>query len=272
MTGHRSRYFSALDIDRRAWPTFLGAQETVPDEIQKHFNGRCGAAAFEDAINNVDAILEAAEALGRPVAAESRLLDFGCGWGRIAKASTLYFEPSNITCADIQTRALELVGASGLPVSLAKAGDSPPLPLADDQFDFVMSYSVFSHLTEAKARVWMDELYRVAAPGGVVAVTTRPRHFIGWAQKLREMPTLPVHALSASKVFLDTEDCLRRYDAGEFVFDGEARHGPLKNTGYGEACISQAYAEKAWGGMFAKMSFVPAIDPRLSQSIIVGRK
>lgn len=165
-----------------------------------------------------------------------------------------------------------MVRASGLPVSLAKVEAAPPLPLEEGRFDFVISCSVFSHLDEDKARAWMAELHRVTAPGGVVAVTTRPRHFIGWSKTLRERSNLPAHAQSAAAAFVDTENCLRRYDAGEFVFDAPLGRGPLKKTGYGEACISQAYAEKAWGGMFAKMSFVPAIDPRLSQSIIVGRK
>src|SRR4029078_4047225 len=47
-------------------------------------------------------------------------------------------------------------------------GDVRELPLADDSFDAVFSYSVLQHLAKKDVRAAVDEIRRVLRPGGVV--------------------------------------------------------------------------------------------------------
>lgn len=65
-----------------------------------------------------------------------------------------------------------------------------PWPFADDSFDTIRAYDVIEHLNDVIAA--MEEIHRIAAPGGVVTITvphfssanafTDPthRHFFGW--------------------------------------------------------------------------------------------
>src|SRR5690606_28551620 len=133
---------------------------------------------------------------------------------------------------------------TAMPVRLVQCHAGQPLSLPDASFDFIFAYSVFSHLNEASARHWMSEFHRVLRPGGVVAVTTRTRGFIRWCEDLRNMPNPPPHAAGSLDCFKDMDAALAQYDAGEFVFDGERTDGPLKNTGYGEACIPELYVSR----------------------------
>ena len=46
----------------------------------------------------------------------------------------------------------------------------PPLPFCSDKFDFVYAISVFSHLDETYATIWLQELQRLAAPNPILAI------------------------------------------------------------------------------------------------------
>jgi hypothetical protein len=40
----------------------------------------------------------------------------------------------------------------------------PPLPVADQSFDVVFAWSIFSHYSEAAHRAWLEEMHRVLWP------------------------------------------------------------------------------------------------------------
>ena len=48
--------------------------------------------------------------------------------------------------------------------------DVPPLDVADDTYDLVYAFSVFTHLTDSWS-AWLLELHRVLKPGGLFVVT-----------------------------------------------------------------------------------------------------
>jgi SAM-dependent methyltransferase len=55
---------------------------------------------------------------------------------------------------------------------LVDNGLRPPLPFASQEFDFVYAVSVFTHLSEATSRRWVEELRRVTSAGGILLATT----------------------------------------------------------------------------------------------------
>lgn len=48
----------------------------------------------------------------------------------------------------------------------------PPLPYANDRFDLVLGFSVFSHLREKAQQIWLQELRRVMTPNGLAVLST----------------------------------------------------------------------------------------------------
>ncbi len=102
-----------------------------------------------------------------------RILDFGCGVGRLLQALHLARRPGqelfgcdvneacatwcreNLDFADVRHTALE-----------------PPLPYPEQSFDLVVAISVFTHLSRPLQVAWARELMRVLRPGGVALITT----------------------------------------------------------------------------------------------------
>jgi ubiquinone/menaquinone biosynthesis C-methylase UbiE len=98
-----------------------------------------------------------------------KVLDFGCGVGRMTRAFSSFFE----SCVGIDV--------SQSMVSLARefnsdrthcdfvASDTPVLPFADKSFDFVFSVLVLQHLpSKSLIRRYISEFVRVAKDDGVI--------------------------------------------------------------------------------------------------------
>ena len=103
-----------------------------------------------------------------------RLLDFGCGCGRVVRhwAQT----GAEIHGSDVNPRLTSWCRRA-LPFAQFRTnGVAPPLAYGDDFFDVVYALSVFTHMPEALQMRWIEKLTRVLRPSGILIITT---HFRG---------------------------------------------------------------------------------------------
>jgi SAM-dependent methyltransferase len=94
-----------------------------------------------------------------------RILDFGCGCGRVLRHLGKLDEVELHGC-DYNP---ELVSwcAGHLPfAAFARNELEPPLPYESETFDFAWAFSIFTHLPRELQRPWIEELRRVLARGG----------------------------------------------------------------------------------------------------------
>ena len=203
-----------------------------------------------------------------PFTQSTRVLDYGCGWGRITRFFLKDVAAGNLWGIDCNEELIEFCRESN-PWSCFELNDPmPPTDLPGDQFDLVFSYSVFTHLREDVHFAWLDELGRLVKPGGLLIVSVRPRQFIPYCATLTAEPgSHPAHAALAG-LFPDPQQALAGYDGGGFVYV------PYRLSGYGEwwgeACISRAYVEREWTSRFELLDFVE--DPnRFKQNLVVLR-
>ena len=97
------------------------------------------------------------------LAAGGRVLDVGCGTGRLLASLPQEFEP---TGADVSQAMLDK--AQGQGVAVVKASGHS-LPFADDSFDVVTTFAVLHHLIEPdRVRAMLKEMARVVKPSGAV--------------------------------------------------------------------------------------------------------
>lgn len=122
---------------------------------------------------------------------DARVLDIGCGIGRLAVPMTQYLDAEKGSydgvdpvaagiawCTNVITPAypnfrfqhLDIRHAIYNPAG-AIEGDAVALPFADRSFDFVSLISVATHLPIAELRRYAAEVARVLAPGGTVFLT-----------------------------------------------------------------------------------------------------
>jgi SAM-dependent methyltransferase len=107
---------------------------------------------------------------GRPLSALGRVLDFGCGCGRVVRH--LADTGAEIHGCDANPHAVRWC-QTHLPFGKYAVNPlAPPLPYPDAHFGLVFAFSVFTHLPVDLQTAWMAELRRVIAPGGFAIITT----------------------------------------------------------------------------------------------------
>lgn len=103
--------------------------------------------------------------------AGKRVLDFGCGSGKVMRHFLAEAEDCDLWGCDIDERSIEWINSElHPPLSAFANGETPPLEQPSESFDLVWSVSVFTHLTDHWAR-WLSELHRVLKPDGLAIIS-----------------------------------------------------------------------------------------------------
>jgi 2-polyprenyl-3-methyl-5-hydroxy-6-metoxy-1,4-benzoquinol methylase len=100
-----------------------------------------------------------------------RVLDFGCGAGRVLRHFLGEAQTAEFHGCDIDTESIDWLTAHLCPpLHVFRNGERPPLPRPDAYFDLIWSASVFTHITDAWS-AWLLELHRVLKDGGLLIAT-----------------------------------------------------------------------------------------------------
>ena len=124
-------------------------------------SGRRHLALFEEALSRA----------GKQLSDFRDVYDFGCGPGRIMRHLAVAAPDARLYGSDLEAPAVEWLAAQLPEADVRVNGGEPPLPFADDSFDLVLCWSVFSHLTQGYENAWLAELSRVARPGATLLLT-----------------------------------------------------------------------------------------------------
>jgi ubiquinone/menaquinone biosynthesis C-methylase UbiE len=250
---------AAADGARGVLPGFPG-----PD-VQRLTTRAAGAFTLQQAEGIYRLFKDLARRHGREVESCARILDFGCGWGRVLRFFMKDVEPARLWGLDANPAMIEICRRE-IPWSRFEQCEPwPPTGLEAASFDLVYCFSVFSHLSEPMHQAWLQEFRRILRPGGLLIATTRPRDFIETCRLLRAAPFRPPLLDPLTAIFRDTARWLAAYDAGEYCYE------QIAGAWYGEACIPRAYAERAWRGTLEVVEYVA--DPRrCEQNVIVARR
>jgi SAM-dependent methyltransferase len=103
--------------------------------------------------------------------ARPRILDFGCGCGRMTRLLDM-LPGWQAFGSDVNPDHVEWCQESLKNVDTRLNGTAPPLPFDDATFDLICALSVFTHLPEAGATAWLADLGRVVKPDGLLILTT----------------------------------------------------------------------------------------------------
>lgn len=174
---------------------------------------------------------------GLDLGPEHRVLEFGCGFGRVLRWFGGLADEAEVWGVDLDAGRVAWCRGH-LPPSLrvATCTTAPHLPFPDGSFDLVYACSVVPHISEL-ADAWLLELRRVMAPGGLAYLTVYDDATVEAIRRTGESPNVRAGI-----------DAL------------EARDGPLsrgfdvavlnRRPGWAQVIYSQDYLERVWGQWF----------------------
>jgi SAM-dependent methyltransferase len=241
--------FSEADINAVASKPELPAEDPYlyynpPKELQERIVGQSFHGAYAEAAHFLNFVKETAFKPTLP----KRVLDFGCGWGRMLRLLRNKPELKSVQLhgCDVDANYLETVRRAVPFVSLLQSERVPPSPYVDNWFDVIFAYSIFSHLSQESHLEWAAQFARILKPGGRVVLTTQGHTFMHVCRQWHA-GVLPVTSPWQEKMAAAFNDpgMIERYDGGEFLFNATHPNVPT----YGDAIVPRGWFEKHWGAL-----------------------
>jgi len=144
-------------------------------EVQTEWTGNHGIPLLRQSCNFVrSAAYNFARLAGRPLD-NAAILDYGCGYGRLARLMYYFTDPDKLFGIDPWDRSIEICHADGLGDHFRQSDylpESLPVPRAD--FELIYAFSVFTHLSMRATMKAFETSRRYIAENGVLLITVRP--------------------------------------------------------------------------------------------------
>jgi SAM-dependent methyltransferase len=174
-SGSRTRTFEYAVSDEWLARTLgrpMRARRIPPEHLQVRVTGAAAGAFHAAGAAVAGQVADILGANGRPLTAFRRILDFGCGPGRVISSVANLHPAARLSGCDIDAEAIAWARENlGDVADFRVNPPEPPLPFADESFDLVYAISIFTHLPEEMQWGMLSELRRILRPGGVLLTT-----------------------------------------------------------------------------------------------------
>lgn len=219
-----------------------------PPDIQRMFVGSVDEHALREGYNFYRVVKQCCARYGAAIKPTTRILDFGCGWGRIARFFFKDVRSSNFFGVDVDPDMIALCQDTLPCGTYSVVGAYPPMLFGPESLDAIFAYSVFSHLAEDVALDWIKEFARVLRPGGLVLATTQRRGFLDFCASLHAKgpPFESLWHAALADSFVPVEAARRVYDTGGFLFSPTGGGANRPRSVYGEALIPRSYIQRTY--------------------------
>ena len=234
-----------------------------PRDLMHNVSGLTSEADF--ASHGADFFVALSQASPRRLTEFRRLLDFGCGCGRLARM--LKGHPYDVSGCDIDRRHVEWVRKNLSYMDVKLSPVRPPIPFHDAEFDAIISISVFSHLNERSQDEFLAELSRVCKPAGHLFITVhgpRALHRAITETPIRDMLCMPDDLFQAAQVafaqgrhaFIRQEGHLTTRDGGSWSLKKlVARKAISTPFEYGITFLPEGYVRQHWARWFEVLDY-----------------
>jgi SAM-dependent methyltransferase len=235
---------------------FPGADRLGPVPDGPHMKRVIGeASAVSFALGGYTAFRRLEEAVrevaGESLAAYPRVLDWGCGCGRVSRYF-LRLPGCQLTGVDVDEENVGWCRERLSAGTFATVPLRPPTQLPEARFDLAFGVSVFTHLSEPDQFAWLAELRRVVRPGGLALMTFHGEASVVWSGLTAER-----YARLRGRGFCEQANPLYDADLGEPGYYKDVFH-------------TREYVRREWAKFFDVLAILPCYVAH--QDLVVMRR
>ncbi len=162
------------------------------EETQRNFTGAAGVPLLGQTVGFVRTLAYNYASLSNRSLKDAKILDYGCGYGRITRAMYYYTDPANIWAVDPWDYAIDLCKEVGLLGNLAQSDYLPQsLPAPEGGIDVMFAFSVFTHTSRSATDAALAAMRRHIAEDGLLAITIRAPEY--WRADPAYAETAQIH-------------------------------------------------------------------------------
>ena len=173
-----------------------------------------------------------------------RVLDFGCGCGRMTRHLAMRPEKWRVYGCEVNPEHVAWCQRHLPNVQTSRVPEAPPTGYADAQFDLIFCFSVFTHLPEVRAGQWLHEFARILAPDGIFIMTT---HGVPALQTIRRSQAHQQMFGMTSDVAAEVLEHFERDPYRFFPYPVGVLERARAGNDYGSTFIHPNYIHKEWG-------------------------
>lgn len=160
-------------------PKFPKLSKLLPamptDQVQIDWTGNSGLALLKQTTGFVRTLSYAFSKITGRTLNNLKVLDYGCGYGRIARLMYYFTDEARCYGVDPWDKSIGICRDTGLNENFVVSDYLPKsLPISVYDFDLIYAFSVFTHLSERAALTALSTLRNYISPVGVLVITIRP--------------------------------------------------------------------------------------------------
>jgi SAM-dependent methyltransferase len=125
---------------------------------------------------SVDELERTVTAAGRSLTQFERVLDWGCGPGRVVLRLLERYPGLQVAGVDTDQASVDWLRRNASAGDFRHTDPLPPTSFDDESFDLVTNHSVLTHLDELSQRRWLAEIVRLLRPEGWVIASVHGVH------------------------------------------------------------------------------------------------
>jgi SAM-dependent methyltransferase len=165
---------------QRFWRPLPGADEMFFKALLPNYEGDVDIAAFkftESTLRFFDTYRQIVDQVFGGFSNLSSVMDFASGYGRLTRLLEQRLRPEQIWVSDIYADAMAWQ-AKAFGVNTVVSAPDPDAVAHAGTHDIVFVGSLFSHLPTGLFERWLQRLYAMVAPGGVLAFSVHDMGFL----------------------------------------------------------------------------------------------
>lgn len=223
----------------RLWTLFcrgyFEGMEFAPESLRKRVTNLTSLEAY--VCSALQSFSDFTSAAMRHVDVQSirRVLDWGCGCGRLTSLFLKYGRFEKVCGCDIDAEAVDWCRAHIPGAEFSAIAPVPPTDYPTESFDFIWGYSIFTHLSADLQTAWLAELRRVLRPEGLLLVSVHGE----FAARFAQSPAV--------------DRALRERGIADFLLD-QNLDGIAPENYYRSVYQTRAWTTEHWS------KFIPVID------------